>query len=333
MVALLSARTESAVKAVSLESIDEVLRQLGPGPTRLATVETIRQAVLRDVDINVNRKSEEMWKKGRAMLQQMELKQKDLSTQHAENVAKVQEKQYVLEGENAWLKQALADLSDKFSKLGAMLASDATTAPIDIRCNASGLQTPPHQQNSEALPAHWSGNLPEVPAFPFVLPPAPMPTAAPPLSLVNALGVSAPPREVLARQRTPLSLMETLAPPAPPAFPSPPGCPATDSNSYGFPDEPARSVSPPHWQSPLEQGHGLCAQSENKWDEEQSLDLAVLHSGCSPLLSPQDYSSNGSSSPGFALRADYSPNGSSCPGSGLSANASVFVPMVPVAAV
>lgn len=332
MVALLSARTENAVKAVSLESIDEVLRQLGPGPTRQTTVETIRQAVLRDVDINVNRKSEEMWKKGRVMLQQMELKQKNLSTQHAENVAKVQEKQDVLEEENAWLKEVLADLSDKFAKLGAMLSSDATkAASVDIRCSAIGIQTPPHSHNSEVLPAHWGAKMPEVPAFPFVLPHTPMPVAAPPLSLVSALGVSAPPRELLARQRTPLSLMETLAPPVPPAFPSTPSCPPSDGSSCGFSDGVANSESPPHWQAPVEQGKGLCMPLEHRWDEQQSLDLAVLRSGCPPLLPPQDYSPNGlSSPPGFEPHADYSPNGSNCLGFSFRADASVFVPMVAV---
>jgi len=190
---LLSAHTESAVKSVSLESIDEVLCQLGPGPTRQATVETIRQAVLRDIDMNINRKSDEMWKKGKAMLQEMEQKQRQMTAQFAEGVTKVQDKQRALEAENAWLKQTLTDLNDQFSKLGAVLASDSV---------ASCAQTPPSHNSPEI---HRCAKMPDVPAFPFPMPPAPVPAAASPLSLVSALGVPPPPAEALARQKTPLS--------------------------------------------------------------------------------------------------------------------------------
>lgn len=313
MVALLAAHTESAVKSVSLESIDEILRQLGPGPTRQATVETIRQAVLRDIDMNVNRKSEEMWKKGKIMLQEMEQKQRQMTAQFADGVTKVQDKQRVLEAENAWLKQTLTDLNDKFSTLGAVLASDP---------GACCVQTPTRSHNSpEMLPSHRSGKMPDVPAFPFPMPSAPMPAAAPPLSLASALGVPPPPAEILVRQRTPLSLMETLAPPVTAAFPLTPALSATDGSSFGFSD----GIETPSFESPLNWGQaqidqaGIAprnSQTEEEWDEQQLLDLAMLHGGCPSMHSPLDYSPNGSCWSGFAMRSD----------------ASVFVPSVSVGA-
>jgi len=301
MVALLSAHTESAVKSVSLESIDEILRQLGPGPTRQATVETIRQAVLRDIDMNINRKSEEMWKKGRIMLQEMEQKQRQMTAQFADGVIKVQDKQRALEAENVWLKQTLTDLNDKFSTLGTVLASDP---------GACCVQTPPRSHNSpDMLPAHRVGKMPDVPAFPFSMPPAPVPAAAPPLSLVSALSVPPPPAETLVRQRTPLSLMETLAPPVTSAFPLTPAHPAVDGTSFGFPD----GISTPSSESSLSWGQAQIdqvgraprtLQTEEEWDEQQLLDLAMLHAGCPSLHPPPGCSPNGGCWSGFAMRAE-----------------------------
>jgi len=255
--------------------------------------------------MNINRKSEEMWKKGRVMLQEMEQKQKQMTAQFADGVTKVQEKQRALEAENAWLKLTLTDLNEKFSTLGAVLASD---------CGAGCVQTPPRSHNSpELLPAHRIGKLPDVPAFPFPLPPSPVPAAAPPLSLVSALGVPPPPAETLVRQRTPLSLMETLAPPVTAPFPLTPAHPSSDGSSFGFPDgmETSSSESPLSWsQAPQN------SQTEEEWDEQQLLDLAMLHGGCPSLHPPPDYSPNSGCWSGFSLRAD----------------ASAFVPSVSVGA-
>lgn len=253
--------------------------------------------------MNINRKSEEMWKKGRIMLQEMEQKQRQMTTQFADGVTKVQDKQRALEAENAWLKHTLTDLSDKFSTLGAVLASDP---------GACCVQTPPRSHNSpELLPAHRTGKMPDVPAFPFPMPPVPVPAAAPPLSLVSALGVPPPPAETLVRQRTPLSLMETLAPPVTSAFPLTPAHPAADGNSFGFPDgiETPSSESPLNWgQAQIDQvGRAPCnSQTEEEWDEQQLLDLAMLHGGCPSLHPPPDYSPNGGCWSGFAMRADAS---------------------------
>lgn len=267
--------------------------------------------------MNINRKSEEMWKKGKVMLQEMEQKQRQMTAQFAEGVSKVQEKQKALEAENTWLKLTLTDLNDRFSKLGAVLASDSV---------ASCAPTPPRSHNSPE--AHRCGKMPEVPAFPFPMPPtsvpapvpAPVPAAAPPLSLVSALGVPPPP-EGLVRQKTPLSLMETLAPPS--AFPLTPAHAASDGSSFGFPD----GIETPSSESSLGWGQAQIdqvgraprnSQTEEEWDEQQLeqqlLDLAMLHGGCPTLHAPPDYSPSGGGWPSFAMRAD----------------ASVFVPSVPV---
>lgn len=258
--------------------------------------------------MNINRKSEEMWKKGKVMLQDMEQKQRQMTAQFAEGVTKVQDKQRALEAENAWLKHTLTDLNDKFSMLGAVLASD----PVP-----SCAGTPPRSHSSPEI--HRCGKMPDVPAFPFPLPPALVPAAAPPLSLVSALGVPPPP-EALVRQKTPLSLMETLAPPS--AFPlTPPAHPAVDGGSFGYPEgiESPSSESPIAWgQAQADQAGRVPrdSQTEEEWDEQQLLDLAMLHGGCPSLHSSPEYSLNGGGWFGFALRAD----------------ASVFVPSVSVGA-
>lgn len=158
--------------------------------------------------------------------------------------------------------------------------------------------------------------MPDVPAFPFPLPSTPVPAAAPPLSLVSALGVPPPP-EGLVRQKTPLSLMETLAPPS--AFPLTPAHPAADGGSFSYPEgiETPSSESPLAWgQLQNDQvGRAPCdSQTEEEWDEQQLLDLAMLHGGCPALHPHPDYAFNLGGWAGFAMRAD----------------ASVFVPSVSV---
>merc|ERR1712107_907932 len=110
--------------------------------------------------------SEEMWKKGKLMLQEMEQKQRQMTAQFADGVTKVQDKQRALEAENAWLKQNLTDLNDRFSKLGAVLASDSVPACAGTPVRSNG--SPEIQR---------CGIMPEVPAFPFPLPQAPVPAA------------------------------------------------------------------------------------------------------------------------------------------------------------
>jgi len=239
----------------------------------------------------------------------MEQKQKQMTTQFAEGMAKVQDKQRVLEEENAWLKQTLIDLNDTFSKVGPLLASD----PV-----ASRAQTPSRSMFPESHPC---GKMPDVPAFPFPTPAAPVPEGATPLSLASALSVPAPPAEALVCQKTPLSLMETLAPPTISALPLIPAHPLADGSSFGFLDgiETPSSECPLTWcQAQVSQVGRASSNSqiEESLDEQHLLDLAMLRGGCPPQHAPPDYSPNRAGLSGFAMRVD----------------ASVFVPSVSVGA-
>merc|ERR1719272_1797302 len=195
-----------------------------------------------------------------------------MTAQFAEGVTKVQDKHRVLEAENAWLKQTLTDLNDRFSKLGAVLASDSVPSCGQF----SPSSTPPRSHNSPEL--HRCGKMPDVPAFPFPLPPTPVPAAA--------------------HQ-------------------------AADGGTFGYPEgiETPSSESPLGWSQAQVDQVGRAprdSQTEEEWDEQQLLDLAMLHGGCPSILhAPPDYSLNGGGwygFDGFAMRAD----------------ASVFVPSVSV---
>jgi len=300
MVALSAAHTEPVVEAVSFESIDEVLRQLGPGPTRQAIVEIVRHAVLRDIDMNVNRKNEDMGKKGRVLLQEMDQKRKQMEARFSEVLAKVQEKQLALEAENALLRQTLIDLNHRFSKLGGVLASDPVTS-----CS----NTPSHSQK---LPEQSScGEMPVVRAFPYPTPVALDTDAATPLSLASALGVPTQATEALVRQKRPLSLMEILAPPTSSALPLIPSHPSADSSRVCFSNgiEAASSQSPLFWgQAQVEQ----VERTEEEPDGQNLLELAMLYDGCPSLCARSDNSLNARGLSCFAMRA----------------GASVFVPSV-----
>jgi len=290
------------VKSVSFESIDGVLRQLGPGPTRQATVEIVRQAVLRDIDMNINRKNEDMWKKGRVLIQEMDQKRKQMEAQFSEALAKVQDKQLALEAENTLLRQTLIDLNHRFLKLGGVLASD----PVSSSSN-----TPSHSQKLPERPS--CREMPDVPAFPFPTPDARDTDAATPLSLASALGVPTQGTEALVRQKLPISLMETLAPPTSSGLPLIPSHPSADSSRICFSNgiEAASSQSPPFWgQAQV----GQVEQTEAEPDGQNLLELAMLYEGCPSLNARSDNSLNASGSSCFAMRA----------------GASVFVPSVSI---
>jgi len=104
-------------------------------------------------------------------------------------------------------------------------------------------------------------------------------------------------------------------------FPLTPAHPAADGSSFGFPD----GIETPSSESPLTWGQAQLdqigraprnSQTEEEWDEQQLLDLAMLHGGCASLHAPHDYSPSGGGWAAFAMRAD----------------ASVFVPSVSVGA-
>jgi len=300
MVALHSAHAGNSVKSVSLESIDEVLCQLGPGPNQQATLDIIRQAVLRDIDMKISQQSEEMWEKGKLMIKEMELKHRQMTTQFAEGVTKVQDKQRALEAENALLKQSLARFSDQVSKVGPLLSSD-----LDESCG----QMPSHFHNFPE--SHPCGKMPDVPEFPFPTRAAPVLEGATPLSLASALGNPAPPAEALVRQKTPLSLMQTLAPPAILSLPLIPAHPVADGSSHCFAD----GSGPPSYDCPLDwcqaqvsqvgSGPSL-SQMEETLDKQHLLDLATSLGGGPPHHAPPDYSPSRTGLSGFAMRGDAS---------------------------
>jgi len=301
MVALHSAHAGNSVKSVSLESIDEVLCQLGPGPNQQATLDIIRQAVLRDIDMKISQQSEEMWEKGKLMIKEMELKHRQMTTQFAEGVTKVQDKQRALEAENALLKQSLARFSDQVSKVGPLLSSD-----LDESCG----QMPSHFHNFPE--SHPCGKMPDVPEFPFPTRAAPVLEGATPLSLASALSAPAPTAEALVCQKTPLSLMETLAPSTISALPLIPVHPLADGISFC----PTPECQLTWYQAQVAQAGSAPSNSQiaDTLDKQHLLELATLHGGCPPQHAPPDYSPSRTGVSGFAMRGD----------------ASVFVPSISV---
>lgn len=157
--------------------------------------------------------------------------------------------------------------------------------------------------------------MPDIPAFPFPTPVAPDTEASTPLSLASALDVPTPATEALVRQKTPLSLMETLAPPTSSALPLIPSHPSVDGSRVCFPDgiEAASSQSPLTWgQAQV----GQVEQTEEERDGQNLLELAMLYGGCPSSRARSDDFPSTSGLSCFAMRAD----------------ASVFVPSVFVGA-
>lgn len=211
-----------------METIEAKLNQLsnGNGDDRQSIIEDLRRIVVDDVDARVQQKANELWKRGKQMLTDIQTKHKEKMQNLADEVAKCNEKQQFLEQDNAKLKTVLNTLSYRFSMLyngqkAAMATSMdagagdtstlAPTSPPQTQDTASELFTPGALSVGEAQePAsaeavcggEHATKLPEVPAFPF---PASSPASpAPLLNLSEALGTP---------QRTPLSLANSLTPP------------------------------------------------------------------------------------------------------------------------
>lgn len=225
-------QTVQEMRAVAMDSIEAKINQLsqGNGEDRQAIIEELRQVVRDDVDARVQQKAEELWQRGKQMLTSIQTKHKEKTQKLADEVAKCNEKQIVLEAENAKLKQVLNTLSYRFSLLGQVFSGGqkATSADAGAGETSTLAPTSPQTQDtaSEVLtPGNASAGeaqepssvepavagetlkLPEVPAFPF--PPAPAAAqpgnSSTPLLLSEALGPQTP-------QRTPLSLVNSLTP-------------------------------------------------------------------------------------------------------------------------
>jgi len=232
------------VRAAALKSAEEQISQLGANVNCQAIIEAIREIVLQDVDAKLAEKAEELWQKGKQMLNSTFQKHKEKTNKLAEEMANCIERQRMLEAENEKLKQVIQNLATRFAVIGPVFggkegvagAVDAATAAAGASSTAS-TASPPQTKESGSEPftpapftplssdvqaavaeaAMLAGGpaaglkLPEVPNFPF---PAQPSTPAAPLLLSEALGAQTP-------QRTPLSLVNSLTPAPTPEAPSP----------------------------------------------------------------------------------------------------------------
>jgi len=221
------------MRAAAMDTIEVKLNQLshGNGEDRQSIIEDLRRVVVDDVDARVQQKANELWQRGKQMLTSIQTKHKEKMQKLADEVAKCNEKQQLLEQENAKLKTVLNTLSYRFNLLGQVFSGQkaamansadagagetstlAPTSPPQTQDTASELFTPgatsageaqePASAEAAAATGENALKLPEVPAFPF---PAASPASpAAPLLLSEALGPQTP-------QRTPLSLVNSLTP-------------------------------------------------------------------------------------------------------------------------
>jgi len=237
--------TEAAkreVRAAALKSAEEQISQLGDNVDCQAIIEAIREVVLQDVDAKLAEKAEELWQRGKQMLNNTFQKHKEKTNKLTEEMTKCIERQHVLEAENEKLKQVIQHLAARFNMLGAVFAGKEGAAGAVDAAAARGTSTastasPPQTKESGSEPftpapftplsseaqaavaeaAMLAGGpapglkLPEVPPFPFPSQPS---TPAAPLLLSEALGAQTP-------QRTPLSLVNSLTTTPTPEAPSP----------------------------------------------------------------------------------------------------------------
>mmetsp|Transcript_137767 Transcript_137767/g.274724 ORF Transcript_137767/g.274724 Transcript_137767/m.274724 type:complete len:418 (+) Transcript_137767:42-1295(+) len=230
------------MKAAAIERVEDMLVQNGHSQCDQATIEAVRQIVLNDVDAKVQQKAEELWTRGKLILQQIQQKHKEATGNLIEEVTRCRERQQAQEAENEKLRLVIQNLTSRFAMLGQAcngmdmaLPSGAEAAP------APGLEkavTSPGCLTSVATASTAPGSSPqegrEVPETPFTpvsgdssasrglgegssgtaakfaeVPRFPFPSQQPqsqaaPLSLAEALGTQTP-------QRTALSLANSLA--------------------------------------------------------------------------------------------------------------------------
>lgn len=205
------------MRAAALEKVEDKLKQIGDTVKRQAVLEAVRQAVLDDVDSKLSERAEELWARGKQMLNQIQQKHKESTSKLTEEVAQCRERQRALEEENEKLKQVIQKVTSRFPQLGfpsgltetALTSSPASTAaPSGTPQQGQARTSSPAStatpggtpQLEEAASPGVEHKLPEVPLFPF---PAQPQSPAAPLSLAEALGTQTP-------QRTPLSLVSSL---------------------------------------------------------------------------------------------------------------------------
>lgn len=192
--------------------------QVAAGAGQGETVDSLCQSLLRDIDVKVNEKMEELWQKGRHMMAQAQQHHQQHNDALSAELSMCLDKQHVLEQQNDQIKQIIADLASKLSVLGSGFAGPCVSSP-GSGCLKSPVSTMAGSSTASATPpstrASFSDNLfgnllgsseslgalPEVPAFPF-----PAQTSPAPLSLAEAIGVEP------AVKPTPLCLATSLPP-------------------------------------------------------------------------------------------------------------------------
>jgi len=230
------------MKAAAIERVEDMLIQNGHSQCDQATIQAVRQIILNDVDVKVQEKAEELWTRGKQMLQQIQQKHKEATGNLIEEVARCRERQQAQEAENEKLRLLIHSLTSRFALLGQACSGTDMTLPYGAEATpAPGLEkalassgclnsiaaasTAPGSSPQETREAPdtpftpisgdssasrglgegssgTAGKLAEVPRFPF---PSQQPQSqAAPLSLAAALGTQTP-------QRTPLSLANSLA--------------------------------------------------------------------------------------------------------------------------
>lgn len=200
---------------MSLQSLEERLRQLGPEVPHESLIQAMREVVLAEVEQKVQGKVEELWAKGKQAFSQAQQKQREQMQRVLEEVAQCQARQASLTAENERLREALRTLSSKCSSLPGYvpdsLASPgstlAGTPPLQEEPNYPAPFTPIPFAPVGDFPSYGGeAGLPEVPVMPLASPGVGAPGCPAPLSLAEALGPPAAPL------RTPLSLAESLVP-------------------------------------------------------------------------------------------------------------------------
>lgn len=164
-----------------------------------------------DIELKVAQKVEEMWEKGKQVLNRVQQKQKEKADFVASEIEQCLQRQIALERENEHLKQILATLTSRLNIIGMSMSGaltpgcSASPGPTSVGPSSLASATP-----SESLTPNRSSSaagefqpffLPEVPDFPF-----PTPTAS---SLPSAV------------KAKPLLLSQALLPPTAPAMLTP----------------------------------------------------------------------------------------------------------------
>lgn len=185
-------------------------------PEHQALLSEVRRQVLDDIDSKVGDKMKDLWSKGNKMLKQAELERQQKNTEFLAELARCREKQDALQAENDQLRATIAGVVQHLSMLGAIIsgpkagpgaacglaaaagtngALTADTANHSSSASASSLQDSPSAFSAPGLDGASFPPLPSVPDFPYSPAPTtstPVPAAATPLSLAEALGSESP---------------------------------------------------------------------------------------------------------------------------------------------